>query len=278
MRSARSQPDAPNALACWPGVQRSATTTHNQHRVPCHARHMCSGRSQHTSQSSPHPPFSLSNRWAPGSVSHRAAPPNPPNPPALQRPRLAQYEELTAFHSEDFIDMLRDTTPEMQAHGVGWGRTWPCCGPHWPCCVAWCPRPRCAHWMVGVAALMLAWGLGRSGMARAAERACMCWWPHRGLHPRAQCSTSFWAVCAPHPLVWCAVPTQKAKWDSYLKWGIEYDCPIFYGLFKFCRQYAAASIGAQDGTSLGGWWCASWVGVGPASRCSRQQRCVRRLG
>lgn len=37
---------------------------------------------------------------------------------------------------------------------------------------------------------------------------------------------------------------QKAKWDSYLKWGIEYDCPIFHGLFKFCRQYAAASIGA----------------------------------
>lgn len=39
-------------------------------------------------------------------------------------------------------------------------------------------------------------------------------------------------------------PAQKAKWDGYLKWGIEYDCPIFPGLFKFCRQYAAASIGA----------------------------------
>lgn len=58
-------------------------------------------------------------------MSQPAAPPNPPNPPALQRPRLAQYEELTAFHSEDFIDMLRDTTPEMQAGGVGWGSTLP---------------------------------------------------------------------------------------------------------------------------------------------------------
>ncbi|KAL4451553.1 hypothetical protein ABPG75_007215 [Micractinium tetrahymenae] len=66
----------------------------------------------------------------------------------VYRPRLAQYGELTAFHSEEFIDMLRDTTPEMQ----------------------------------------------------------------------------------------------KAKWDNYLKWGIEYDCPIFHGLFRFCRQYAAASI------------------------------------
>lgn len=35
-------------------------------------------------------------------------------PPRLQRPRLAQYEELTAFHSEEFIDMLRDATPEKQ--------------------------------------------------------------------------------------------------------------------------------------------------------------------
>ena len=52
---------------------------------------------------------------------------------------------------------------------------------------------------------------------------------------------------------------QKAKWDSYLKWGIEYDCPIFHGLFKFCRQYAAASIGAwaNGGAGLpcsGGVW------------------------
>jgi hypothetical protein len=36
---------------------------------------------------------------------------------------------------------------------------------------------------------------------------------------------------------------QKARWDHYLRWGVEYDCPIFHGLFKFCRQYAAASIG-----------------------------------
>jgi acetoin utilization deacetylase AcuC-like enzyme len=37
----------------------------------------------------------------------------------VYRPRLAQYEELTAFHSEEFVDVLRDTTPEMQAGGCG---------------------------------------------------------------------------------------------------------------------------------------------------------------
>ncbi len=35
--------------------------------------------------------------------------------PPVQRPRLAQYDELTAFHDEKFVDMLRDTTPELQA-------------------------------------------------------------------------------------------------------------------------------------------------------------------
>lgn len=58
-------------------------------------------------------------------------------------------------------------------------------------------RPQCSH------------VFGNSGMARAAEQACMCWWPHRGLHPHAQCSTSFWAVWAPHPLVWCATVSRK---------------------------------------------------------------------
>ena len=35
----------------------------------------------------------------------------------MQRPRLAQYDELTQFHSTEFVDMLRDTTPEMQVSG-----------------------------------------------------------------------------------------------------------------------------------------------------------------
>ena len=50
-------------------------------------------------------------------------------------------------------------------------------------------------------------------------------------------------ACLPRlpPTLGCA--PQKARWDSYLRWGIEYDCPIFHGLFKFCRQYSAASIG-----------------------------------
>lgn len=58
--------------------------------------------------------------------------------------------------------------------------------------------------------------------------------------PSSLCKT--WHICVPALL-------QKAHWDSYLKWGIEYDCPIFHGLFRFCRQYAAASIGGWPGLS-----------------------------
>ena len=64
---------------------------------------------------------------------------------------------------------------------------------------------------------------------------------------------------------------QKAKWDSYLRWGIEYDCPIFPGLFNFCRQYAAASIGACGRASrwalLRDAW--AWQAGCPASRPPR---------
>lgn len=66
----------------------------------------------------------------------------------VYRPRRAQYEELLAFHSEEYIDVLRYTTPEQQTK----------------------------------------------------------------------------------------------DWNSYLKYGLEYDCPIFHGLFDFCRLYAGASI------------------------------------
>lgn len=76
-----------------------------------------------------------------------------PPPPTSQRPRRAQYDELTAFHSEDYIQMLQGTSPEA-AHA----------NPH-----------------------------------------------------------------------------------AYLKYGIELDCPIFHGLFDFCRLYAGASLGRKTG-------------------------------
>ena len=72
-------------------------------------------------------------------------------PQLLQRPRRAQYDELTAFHSEDYIQMLQHTTPEEAKQ-----------------------------------------------------------------NPRA-----------------------------YLKYGIELDCPIFHGLFDFCRLYGGASISTR---------------------------------
>lgn len=35
----------------------------------------------------------------------------------MQRPRRAQYDELTAFHSRQYIDVLRTTTPaEAEKH------------------------------------------------------------------------------------------------------------------------------------------------------------------
>lgn len=37
-----------------------------------------------------------------------------PGVACLQRPRRAQYDELTAFHGKDYINVLRTTTPEQQ--------------------------------------------------------------------------------------------------------------------------------------------------------------------
>jgi hypothetical protein len=67
----------------------------------------------------------------------------------MQKPRKAQKEELAAFHSSDYVDVLANTTPE----------------------------------------------------------------------------------------------TFKQQTDAYLKYGIEYDCPIFPGLYNFCSLYTGASIG-----------------------------------
>lgn len=44
----------------------------------------------------------------------------------------------------------------------------------------------------------------------------------------------------------------RANPHAYLRYGIEMDCPIFYGLFDFCRLYAGASIGAPGGAPPGG--------------------------
>mgnify|MGYP006983455845 CR=1 FL=1 len=38
-------------------------------------------------------------------------------------------------------------------------------------------------------------------------------------------------------------------WNSYLKYGLEYDCPIWHGLFDFCRLYAGASLGESRAVS-----------------------------
>lgn len=65
----------------------------------------------------------------------------------------------------------------------------------------------------------------------------------------------------PHqPSLW-----QASDWNSYLKYGLEYDCPIFHGLFDFCRLYAGASIGAQQahlGPGAGTAWARElrWAG------------------
>lgn len=43
-----------------------------------------------------------------------------------QRPRRAQYEELLSFHSEEYIDVLRHTTPEQQAQDWNSYLKWVC--------------------------------------------------------------------------------------------------------------------------------------------------------
>eukprot|EP00887_Chlorella_sp_A99_P001785 scaffold19.g1785.t1 len=35
---------------------------------------------------------------------------------------------------------------------------------------------------------------------------------------------------------------QQQHWDRYLTYGLEHDCPVFPGIFDFCRLYAGASI------------------------------------
>ena len=92
--------------------------------------------------------------------------PTLPRSATPQKPRRAQFSELTGFHAEDYMAALRDTTPAQQ----------------------------------------------------------------------------------------------RAAPDRLLRFGVEHDCPVFHGLFDFCRLYAGASIGAAD--AAGGLGTAAPAGRG----------------
>lgn len=178
--------------------------------------------------------------------------------------------------------MLRDTTPEMQASsnaGPGAGRhqagprparhgarrpsaplCWPAAGPS-PGWGVTRGAPR-SCWLTRVAGQSVSQQALSNPRAFQEERPLA---PAQVPRPPAPPAPSLpclpsWPGCTP------TAALQKAKWDHYLKWGIEYDCPIFHGLFRFCRQYAAASIGGRAQGQAGARGAGSQAGAAAAAR------------